>query len=154
MILILDIDGVVISLRSHYSTGKGGLMRQPDMVAVDAIRLFCERTGAKIVVSSIWRKREHESDFCELMRKCNLRPYFHRDWNTPDMEWEGRGKEIQYWLDAHPEVGEDYIILDDQVDQLLPSQRHPKHLIQCDVDEGMTSENIRTLMKRAGYYKN
>ena len=158
MILFLDIDGVIVSDRTHYSTGEHGLMVEPDPVALKAIRRFCAKTGARIVLSSAWRKTngvlEHMSEW-GLHHLLYDPPGGNRnDWRTitapcDDSLLHERGIEIKEWLDRHPEETR-YVILDDQPHQILPAQE--KHLILCDPHEGMTSKNIYQLMQLAGYY--
>lgn len=80
-----------------------------------------------------------------------------KEWATPQLRHERdennvckmRGHEIQDWLDHHPEVT-DYKIIDDDQDML---EHQMKKLIHTDGENGMTFENIRTLLRWAGVLK-
>jgi hypothetical protein len=161
-ILFLDIDGVIVTDRSHYSTGKIGVMVEPDMVAVNAITKFCFKKPALIVVSSTWAKVDKLSLGCLLQTTRldrflwnGIEPY---DWHTRDGTDSPahhsfiRGYEIKEWLERHPEYKSNYLILEDNWQELLPEQQTIGHLIKCDPSDGMDSGAIRSLMKMAGYY--
>jgi hypothetical protein len=114
--LILDIDGVLNSIRSCYAY-KGFGHPEPnltleksklDPVAVKLIQRLIEETDAKVVVSSTWRilSEIKDFDFLEL-------PII--DF-TPN-KFQYRGDEIKEWLDNHPDT-ESYVIIDDDSDML------------------------------------
>lgn len=107
-ILFLDIDGVVnCKTTAHRHNGVIGI--DPHMAfKVGQIIL---QTGTEIVLSSTWRLwpetleevRRHVYDLAGV---------------TPQHSSRIRGKEIEMWLDAHPEVTR-YAILDDDADMLV-----------------------------------
>lgn len=54
---------------------------------------------------------------------------------TPEITWGDRGKEIQAWLDLHPDVT-DFVIIDDRNDM----QPNMNHLVQTVLKDGLTEE--------------
>jgi len=123
-VLFLDIDGVLNSVRSatvlgnipHDVTPKG--LALFDMQAVELVRGLCRDGRVKIVLSSTWRLH----DDWEAIGPALGLPIIDRTGRY----YEGptdtcrRGREIQAWLDMHPEV-ESYAIVDDDSD-MLPGQ--------------------------------
>lgn len=141
-VIFLDIDGVLCTMRSHKAFGlRGGLERHFDPVAVKMLEKLCEETGAKIVLSSSWRKDvDFESMTCVLMNAGFARVPWHSAWRTGDhstkIGWgmthsPPRGEEIKAWLDANGNP--DYVILDDNSD-FLPEQM--PYLVQTDSYDG------------------
>jgi hypothetical protein len=124
-IIFADIDGVFNLIpqgRDQY-----GAIWHPHLV--ENLKTVIEQTGAKIVVSSTWRL-SGESVMKDMWRDRNLpgevigvTPCFHKELREIEDFYERmeRGKEIQAWLDLHPEVT-NYVILDDDND-MLPSQQ-------------------------------
>ena len=119
-VLFLDIDGVLnskIYYKYLYKPEDGGSRFDPYCVIL--VKKLVEEFSLKIVISSTWRdgsvnrlvKELNENDFMD---------YLHEDWLTPVVRPASRGKEIELWLDNHPEVKE-YIILDDN-ENLLEHQ--------------------------------
>jgi hypothetical protein len=120
--LFLDIDGVILSGEDLWRT-KNNRYLPPEKI--DLVHSICDRTGAAVVVSSTWRCFQ---DCPDLLAAAGLAHRLHRDWRT-DQETrsasgiyrgEARGRQIQRWLDSHPEVSA-YAIVDDDSD-MLPEQ--------------------------------
>lgn len=142
-VIFLDVDGVLNSentffkLRSEQDT----IFYIDPYMALLVARIV-EATDAKIVLSSSWR---HHPDGIAVVEK--------RVWKildvTPDMPLSGgveameRGKEIQAWLDKHPEVTK-YAILDDDSD-MLPHQKHFKTSWQVGLTDEIADEVIKYL---------
>lgn len=122
-VIFLDIDGVLnvyCQTRDEY----GCIFHKP---FEDNLRQIIKDTEAKIVISSSWRLSG---------KQAMLETWKHRDLPgeiidiTPNLTYgEGfltstpRGKEIQQWLDEHPEV-ENYVIIDDDADMLKHQLSH------------------------------
>lgn len=114
-ILFLDIDGVFTSTRTGWYNY--------DIHAVRFIRWVCKESGAKIVITSTWRKNHDKELFGKIFGQENL----HEDWATevlPRTKFSQRvlrGEEIQEWLNKH-DVNKHYpvkyIIVDDDHDML------------------------------------
>jgi hypothetical protein len=145
-VLFLDIDGVLISkasvARFKESHPKGRSMtpfRHFDPVHADILNKIIEKTGAKIVISSVWRfhpKDELMANFREVNIPTNaIIGKTPRSNNLDDV----RGNEIQQWLDAwEGEPIESFVILDDDSDMahLLP------RLIKTSSETGLLEEHI------------
>lgn len=146
-VLFLDIDGPLVTYRAHMVKGvKGSSTKHGDKfdpICVGLVNLICEKTLAKIVISSTWRSGD---DVCknQLIAAGIAENHFHADHETPrldkrDARYGGilvavrRGYEIQAWLDAHPLVNR-YVILDDDRD-MLDSQL--ASFVQVDFDNGI-----------------
>ncbi len=103
-IIFLDIDGVILSgndLRKH-----GRRYLCPDRVKM--INDLCEKTGAKVVISSSWRIIENIKLFFECFD-------LHDDWRT-DNGKGCRGDQIERWINDHRVLS--YVIFDDDSDML------------------------------------
>lgn len=148
-VIFLDIDGVLNSTETchnwHLKTGKGGYggFFDEDEVAtdenvkwgqnlVDNLRTICEKTGAKIVISSTWRKHFTVPKFKEMFRVYG--------WEAPVLDrtplMRIRGQEIKYWMDKHKP--ESYVIIDDFDDFLR--EQYP-FFVRTNPDIGLTQED-------------
>jgi len=122
-VIFLDIDGV-LNTRYTPQRHRGFIGMHPELV--ERFNKLRARTGAKVVLSSTWRLAK---DWKNTMAECGLDTEHFID-RTPHMPLTGgveameRGKEIQAWLNEHPDV-EAYAILDDDSD-MLPHQPHFK----------------------------
>lgn len=136
-VLFLDIDGVLNSAKTCCAFG-GYPMSMEHIAAFDqaAIRLLqrlCDSAGVQVVLSSSWR---NDKDWATYGQALGL-PIIDR---TPS-SMGPRGREIQTWLDAHPEV-EQYAIVDDDSD-MLPEQA--PRFVHTNGDEGLTFADYRKL---------
>jgi hypothetical protein len=138
-VLFLDIDGVLNSTRSVIAF-KGfphGFdapnMAKFDHAAIGMIRKLCEETDASIVLSSSWRILHTVHDCANGLDL----PIFDK---TPG-GGGNRGKQIEEWLDAHPEVT-DYAIVDDDGDMLFT--QYPR-FVKTNCNEGLTYKDYLAL---------
>src|SRR4029077_11288504 len=161
LVIFLDIDGVLNSegfLRKleelHRQLGHLSMcecFRLGHLLDRDAIRRLnrlVEVTGAKIVISSSWRKLLDPIELHGILREHGLvadiagqTPDSFRD---PDCRviYEGatrilRGHEIDRWLSQHPEVDR-FVILDDGLDMAM----HNNRLVQTGCEEGFLDEQV------------
>lgn len=146
-VIFLDIDGVM----NCYHEGEKWADRKDrvPMIHNDIVRRFnriLNETGAYVVLSSTWRK---DPDWLETMVKAGMpRDAFlgrtislskeRFEWSEKNpgkgmVEFMERGKEIQAWLDEHPEVTR-YCILDDDSDMMS----HQKHFKTSIFTGGLT----------------
>lgn len=129
-IIFLDIDGVLCSFRSHYAQGKpliDGCMSALDREGVGLLNVLAGlgTDTIKYVLSSTWRKHHDQGWMENHLRNHGWTGEFHEDWRTTieHVEHNGiifgvtRGREIQEWLNRHPEITE-YVIIDDDSDML------------------------------------
>ena len=133
-ILFLDIDGVV-NCSDTKQRFEGCLGIDPEKA--NLIKKILEETGAKVVLSSVWRlkdtSREHVKekvcDFIDI---------------TPDFgECGFRGEEIDSWLNKNKQVTK-YAIVDDN-NWMLPGQKFFKTNFQTGLTEEITKEIIEYL---------
>ena len=117
-IIFLDIDGVLVHSKT---VGNAKLKPLPktdlerdsrvfDPNCINILNKITEATGASLVISSSWRIASSVQYIKELFEKIGITgevvdftPVIHN----------GRGNEIQEWLDNHPKITE-YLIVDDE----------------------------------------
>lgn len=136
-IIFLDIDGVLNCWSTTRFLFNHCLF--VDTRKVLRLRDIVERTNAQIVLSSSWRCTESASDkraYHQLMEEFKrLRCPLWID-VTPIIPVVNREKEIQAWLEKHPEVT-NYVILDDYWQELM---EEIEHLVICDEAIGLTKK--------------
>lgn len=156
-IIFLDIDGVL----NHHKFYK---VKDPNIIkilelnlhldprSVKLLNAICEATGAKIVLSSTWRR--HQS--LEVAREIFKRKGFEGEIidKTPDLTKDNpdfvRGNEILKWIKLNEALlGNDYknykeyAILDDKT-FFLYSQKD--HLFLINPQTGLTQENGKEII--------
>jgi len=135
-VLFLDIDGVLNHYNTYDGCQPGRIPVAPECMA--RLNNLVERSGAKVVISSSWRKFAAWTELAPALAREGLVAEVIGE--TPDLindpvwlaEWKSRngtfyyerlerGHEIRQWLADHPEV-EEFVILDDGNDMgvLLP----------------------------------
>lgn len=147
-IIFLDIDGVLNSIYFNILRRTKGVdslkcmfkpLKNLDQASIDILRVFVNKTDAKIILSSTWRKdpnlffnNESEDQRIDFFKKC----FAHFGWKdfpliglTPNLSGF-RGHEVAVCLDNIKEEIDDYIILDDDSDFILSdlSQVNIRHL--------------------------
>jgi hypothetical protein len=141
-IIFLDIDGVLNSSRSVVAYGgypyPNGNWRKFDQIALKLIRIVCNRTGAKIVLSSTWRLHVDPVEFGEKLKL----PIIDK---TCQLFGSRRGQEIQSWLDENK--CDRYVIIDDYPD-MLESQKD--NTIVVDNFDGLSYKNYLSILKILG----
>ena len=167
-IVFLDFDGVLNGIqlrdwkRNRYSLDKklNGLLSKhiPNYneewehfdidIFLDKINILSEALkdipDIKIVLSTSWRRMKE--------------PYeFHKVFNTiPGWEFEiigrtgrdphnQRGKEIASWIELNKNIVGNYVIIDDETVDMLPSQS--KKIVKTDVDFGIRYRDVFSIKK-------
>ncbi|MDO8515850.1 MAG: HAD domain-containing protein [bacterium] len=139
-VIFLDLDGVLVG-------GDTFLLNQareqpsfdPEPVAL--FRDVVERSGAVIVISSMWRKSDA---WRETIGNC----FNKTGWENPPIidrtpELTGpRGAEIKDWLENHPT--ENFVILDDTPDMLAEQLLH---FVQCNFETGLMPHEAEAVMR-------
>jgi len=113
-LLVLDIDGVFCTFRSHFGAGKyGGMMTAWDRESCGMVRFLCNKFNFKIVISSTWRLPKHrpiliqrlkENKLYEFLLPTKIRytPCFKNMQSAPPQYWDSdfnlREIEIREWL--------------------------------------------------------
>jgi hypothetical protein len=144
-VLFLDIDGVLNSARSCLASRGYPLTLEPshlekfDWVAVALVRRICETTGAKIVLSSMWRLHLPHDQIGKALDLpiIDATPYL----------GVHRGHEIAAWLARQQPAPERYAIVDDDGD-MLPEQM--SCFVHTDGREGLTYANAVRLAELLG----
>ncbi len=142
-ILFLDVDGVL------NRCGKSGHGLEEDKLLL--LKSIVDATGCHIVLSSTWRKTEHQrarindAFYPRGMRIFSSTPVLDK---KVDGLWHSvpRGEEIRSWINyecatIHPPK---FVILDDEADMgdLLP------HLVKTDSFTGLTPEIAQEVINR------
>lgn len=143
-IIFLDFDGVITTYQSKWKI---------DMNKIKIINDICDKTDAKIVVSSSWKigYRGVVPVFHESLKQYFIKnQYLVHFKDTFDKfisniigmtESIGglRGDEIKFYMNKHPEV-DSYVILDDDSDML---DQQLFNFIQTDTYEGITERDAK-----------
>lgn len=161
--LFLDIDGVIAVMDETNQSHEWGIVDSKQKL----LGKILEQTGAKIVLSSSWRKITVEETKEYMTKKgflfsddiigVTIRSYHYLDKSKKIHLSIPRGVEIKQWIDAniHSEngknfsrkkIGEDfnYVIIDDDSDMLLEQK---DHYIQTDSIIGLTEDDTLKVIK-------
>jgi len=148
-IVFLDIDGVlnvsrrIATLRTARVRRDGSTYnRSPEWhtiwqfqpAAIAALAEIIAATGARLVLSSTWRRREDARE--RLLTHGVVGPW-HEDWRT-DAERDGRGRQIERWLRRHGKP--DYVVIDDRAAALAD---HAERLVETAFRVGLTAEDAK-----------
>ena len=131
-IIFLDIDGVLVSLRTGYAFETV----EWDPIACALIKKLCDLSGYKIVCSSSWRYDPKRT--LEYFKKNGLYEFLHPHWSTLLEDLISRGIEIQNWIANHNVC--EFIIIDDDSD-MLDTQKG--RFIKTNYDDGFSAENYK-----------
>jgi histidinol phosphatase-like enzyme len=151
-VIFLDVDGVLNCTKTVRGWGK---MRFIDTRKMLRVREICERTGAKVVISSSWRDGALE----------DANPWDKRMWQallaefdkhripvigmTPLAPDRWRGDEINMWLKLQEEPVEDFVIVDDIVCDLTKFVSVGR-VVQTVDEWGLTKEKMEECIKILG----
>jgi hypothetical protein len=124
-----------------------------DRDAVSRLNRLVVETGAKIVVSSSWRKHLDPHELHRVLVEHGLVAEIIGETpdgpNDPEMRAElgysdriFRGHEIDAWLRKHPEVDR-FVILDDGSDM----EMHENRLVQTDAEEGLLDDHVEQAIR-------
>jgi len=159
-IIFLDIDGVVNTLMisdQPFDTLRGVVERDgfyfclcnsddgmvSNQQAIMWLNKLCKDTGAKIVISSTWRRFERKYTTEQCLRNSGLLSEIEVIGATPYTGGE-RGDEIQEWIEKYyPKGNVRFVILDDDSDMgdLI------SHLVRCNVDHGFGYPEYRAAVR-------
>ena len=136
-VIFLDIDGVV----NCYDTKE----RAPSKVIgveqrlITHIKEIVDATGAKLVLSSTWRK-DWAFDLLDGIDWRYLRDEFakqdlHFMDYTPSRRDSHRGEEIKEWLESTGYEVDSYVVIDDDIFDIL--DLHEGHVVQTSYETGI-----------------
>ena len=134
-IIFLDFDGVVNSFSEPES------LRCLSKGCVANLNTLVERSGASIVVSSVWRIGHPIADLRQILVNAGFR-FPKRVIGITPRGYGVRGTEIGQWLRNHPEV-EAFVILDDDSD-MGPFM---DMLVRTDSDTGLTDLDVEKALE-------
>lgn len=149
-VIFLDIDGV-LNVISQGHDEYGGIFH-PHLV--ENLKTIIEATGARIVISSSWRKSGlsimqemwikrslpgiviDTTPLLQVFKNTTNFQFFNGErQKKPTPPFRGysipRGSEIAYYLDCHPEIT-NYVILDDDTDMLYEQRNN---FVQCSENQ-------------------
>ena len=143
-VIFLDFDGVITTYDSKWKI---------NMYKINIINDICDKTDAKIVVTSTWRMGYHDDVYAcheRLKRYFIKNNYLDNFKDTFDKfisniigmtECIGglRGDEIKSYMNEHPEV-ENYVIIDDDSDMC---DYQLCNFIQTDTYDGITERDAK-----------
>ena len=162
-IIFLNIDGVMTTRESlrgtaltSHKTAHSLLSSHISPAKVIMMRGLCHRTGAKIVVTSTWRKfKMHMAAFGSVWEDCP----FHEDWRTADLSrqmgpiWSapGRGTEIRDWVDRHPEISS-MVVIDDEISDII-TDISSQVVVKTNFEDGIKGHDLQraeSILDRTG----
>jgi hypothetical protein len=134
-LIFLDFDGVVNTRLYDSKKDKIGYFHPEDEAvnnknAIGFLNLLVKETGAKVVVSSTWRRGETVETLSEWL--CNSGFEGEVIGKTPRMDSYCRGAEIEEYLLRLNDV-ESYVILDDDSDML---KHQMDNFVKCSHEYG------------------
>lgn len=132
-IIFLDFDGVITTELSKFKI---------DPKRIILLNKLILRTGAKVVVSSLWRYRP--TPIVALQLDLSLYGFIGEIIDVTNMNHEDRGKEIDDWVDTH-EV-DSYVVFDDLDYDILP-YKCAQFLVKTNSKYGLRKEHINTAQK-------
>ena len=150
-VIFLDFDGTITTLKSNWTI---------DNEKVELVKQICDETGAKIVISSSWRRYTLEQTieaitnqesvyghnpfpYPEYIIDITSRMYAFKHGNKETHYGLCRGVEIDRWLWEHEDVT-NYVILDDDSDMLL---RQKEHFIKTHALRGISKRDVEKAIK-------
>ena len=145
-VIFLDIDGVLNYTQWYVDDRNPGNLNGEegdlDPLCVNRIINICNKTGAKVVISSDWRISWYGTQL--RLGRMGLDENYILD-KTPERIWinipgfdHSRGAEIDDWLSSHPEC-DNYVIIDDRTDF---KDNQMGNFIHINPKIGLTDENM------------
>lgn len=149
-ILFLDYDGVVNTLmwyrdketskyKARYHGPKDG--RVNNYQAVQWVSELCWKYSLDIIVTSTWRGSDN---YKECLRNGGLRSGIPIRGCVCLNHSLNRAGQINQYLQMHPDVGNHFLILDDEVVDMKPFGYDDEHLVRCTTNGGFQYEEFHT----------
>ena len=136
-IIFLDIDYVVNCMSTKERAPSGVIGVEQRLIAY--IKEIVDATGAKIVLSSTWRKDWafdllNGKDWDYLSKEFAKQDLYFLDY-TPIRRDSNRGEEIKEWLENTGYDVYSYVIIDDDMFDIR--DLHEGHMVQTSFNEGI-----------------
>lgn len=147
-IIFLDIDGVLNSIEfwaRHIAAGGRGGYDGIDHVAVSRLNRLVEASGARVVLSSAWRKGGVESAQ-QALRAKGATWTIHA--TTPVLESGDRFLEIWTYIAHSRGYVTNFVILDDEL--VIDLDVADPWLVQTDRRVGLTDEDVERALAILG----
>ena len=141
-VIFLDFDGVLNSDEYVRRCGHFGVILNPDKM--ELLKQLVEETGANIVLSTSWREHWNVTEEgCDAIGD-QINQIFRRHkmyiYDKVPHRTYGRKKNIQSWLQEHPDVTS-YAVLDDQ---FLDGEGIRNHFVKIsNLRGGLNEEDVR-----------
>jgi hypothetical protein len=165
MVVFLDYDGVVNTIiweynpetnkyRADYSFPRRNKVN--NYQAVQWLSELCIKYGIDIVVTSTWRMSEN---YKECLINSGLRDGIKILGKVPEVSTNKcvqtlRAEQINQYLKANPEIGNQFIILDDDyVDVSAYGYNNKDHFIRCRTNAGFGLEEFEEAVKKVEFLK-
>lgn len=165
-VIFLDIDGVVNTSANKWETGRVKFRgkrciptnREPKRVLVKLIKWMLEN-DTYFVMSTSWGRSSVAEDWNKILRSYGVKKDLVIS-RTPLHHKGIRGLEILGWLEKWntdevkkhgKERVENYVVIDDDVKDIMPYIRPKSCIIHTDVKKGLTDsdfEKIKSYFKR------
>ncbi|MHA2063991.1 MAG: HAD domain-containing protein [Candidatus Thorarchaeota archaeon] len=141
-IIFLDFDGVICTAESYAdartqhgltSNGFPPSLHLFDTEICGRVQEICDATGAVIVLSTTWRELHKQDEIVGFLRHHGITAHVvdQTPILCPNQGSYHRGKEIKLWMDAHPEVSyDDIVVLEDDVDAIREVPKVHARLVQ------------------------
>lgn len=176
-LVFLDLDDVLCLSDVHHSGQllkivQGKIPDYPELWKnlVDAgaaanLRLLNHEFNPWFVISSSWATYLSREQMCKALTRTELQfviDNLHSEWATPRALSSSRRDEIEWWLDAHRESGQPFLVIDDTNSgyTLIRSQlAYDGHVVLCKSEFGFTRKRFKEARQRlrrqgvAGYSK-
>jgi len=157
-ILFLDVDGVLNSagffhrMRNKMTMDRHIPIEHIDPKAVGRLSEIVEATGAKIVISSVWRYNYKPAEMLRILGHHGFKGQIIG--STPrSTESKARGKEIDAWLSESGTDRKDpvecFVILDDDADM----EPHMDRLVNTSWQSGLQDAQVKQVIKMLGRKK-
>ncbi len=149
-VIFLDIDGV---LNNDAIFEKTKWAYTIDRNLVTLLDKLVRETGAKVIISSTWRKIMSVEALKYVLASHGMRTFMNVQGMTPshssiNRTAEYRGDEIAEWLSVTDKKVEAYVILDDYWD--LTMKQHGSKVVRVNEETGLTFEDCRQAMSILG----
>ena len=146
-VIFLDIDGVVNCWDTKERAPSRVIGVEQRLIA--HVKEIVDATGAKIVLSSTWRK-DWAFDLLDGKDWIYLRDEFAKQGlhfldYTPSRRDSHRGEEIKEWLESTDYDVESYVVIDDEMYDIW--ELHEGHLVQTSYDDGIKPEAVDKAIK-------
>lgn len=146
-IIFLDIDGVVNRWDTKERAPSKVIGVEQCLIAL--IKQIVDATGAKIVLSSTWRKDwafnlMNGKDWFYLRDEFAKQDLHFFDY-TPSHKDSNRGREIREWLESTDYDIISYVIIDDEIFDIR--DLHKGHMVKTSFNDGITKGGVDMAIK-------